>query len=108
MKVYSINSTNFTAKKTQSTLSNTENPRQRFCNQIDKFLNNKCTKKEYIDSFTKEINAVIINRQKNDFTLPERKYINNLISVLDISEGIEKIPDNYLKTNMLKLLKSKM
>lgn len=111
MKIYSVNSAIFTAKKvnnsTMSSRSKSEYSKRDFYNDIDGFLNNKFNKESYVEKFSDGVDNIVRNRTTDKYNSAERAYINNLMSVIEMSEGIERIPDKYLRDCMQDLLKAK-
>lgn len=112
MKIYSINPINFTAKKVS--VQKPELPktverftRDIFYSQIDGFLNKQYNEKEYMKLFSEGVDKIVKQDSISEYTPIERKYISNLLSIMDMSENSVKIPDNYLKTSMENLLKFK-
>lgn len=73
-------------------------------NDIDKFLNKKITKLEYLNKFDKYVDNIL---PEIKFTPAEKSYINNLIFTLDLNSDWSKIPNQYLTETMKELLKYK-
>ncbi len=110
MRIYNINPINFMAKKTpivHSEPNAADLIKNQFYANIDGFLNNQYDKKEYLKLFSDDVDKIIKQNKMKDYTPIERKYINNLISMIDMSDNLGKIPDSYLKTGMENLKKYK-
>ncbi len=103
MKIYGISSITFSAKKN----TNTKFTKDNLYSQIDGYLNNKYDKNTYLKKFSKGVEKIIEQKSNSDYNLIEKKYINNLVDLLDTKDGALRIPDNFLKTQMLELLKYK-
>lgn len=110
MKIFRIDRTNFQAKlpvtKTQK-VTDKIYTKQTFYEHIDRYLSNKMDKKAYLKNFSKGIDEVQARRGGAEFTPVEKKYINDLITTLDLTESLDKISDKYLTDNMKKLLEYK-
>ena len=114
MKIYSINNLTFTAKvnirkdvKNKATTNNLPDVAMKntaLYEQIEKYLNNDLTKKQYIEDFVKYYNSF---GYKADYNVHEKYYVNNLLTEIDTTENLNKIPDKYLKEKMKELLKVK-
>lgn len=110
MKINKITSTNFMAhtkqvssqikKGTGNAVTNVCN-RETFYKQIDKYMRGKYSQKEYLKHFTNNIQNI---KDANEFTNIEKKYINDLIVTMDMTEDFSKIPDEYLRYRMKQLL----
>ena len=105
MNIYSISPINFTAKK--PTISNSSFTKDEFYKQISDFLNQKTDKEEYFQKFFSSLDKVYKQGKITEFTPEERKYINNLVSIADMSGNSKIIPDQYLKKNMEELIKNR-
>ena len=110
MKIYNINPINFVERKNPIfTASNKDGKftKESFYQQIEGFLNKKYSKEKYLKMFSDGISEISKQNSIQEYSSIERKYINNLVSIIDMSDNLKKIPDNYLKTNMEILLRSK-
>ena len=111
MKIYNINPINFTAKKTIVTKKDLKPAekftKENFYNQIDGFMNNQIDKEKYFKMFSDGVDKIYKQQDILKYNPIERKYINNLVSLLDMSENHGSIPEQYLKKNMELLLAHK-
>ncbi len=112
MRIYSINPINFMARRTpvqssESPKKGAEFTKETFYGQIEGFLNQQYDEKKYLKMFSDGVDKIVKQNRMSEYTPVERKYISNLVSIIDMSENLSKIPDNYLKTNMENLLKLK-
>ncbi len=112
MRIYSINSVNFLAKKppvqnTEHQKNSAKFTKENFYNQIDCFLKEQYDEKKYLKLFADSVDKIVKQNSMSEYTPIERKYISNLISIIDMSDNYNKIPNKYLKTNMENLLKFK-
>jgi hypothetical protein len=113
MQIYNYNSTIFTAKKLPAekslktvatklksdTFSNKEN----LYNDIEKYLKKDISKEEYFKFLIEKI-------KNNSYYVSDRveeKYVNDMLTTLDLVVNTKKIPDEYLKRKMENLLKYK-
>ena len=111
MQIYSCNPMMFMAREmpkiskekiNKLAVDTFESNKEIFYIDIDKFLNKDIGKKEYFES--------LLNNVKNTTKKPnkyELKYINNMLTTLDIVGSPEDIPEAYLIKNMQNLLKHK-
>lgn len=117
MNIYSNYSVNFmsgkntlktqmTKKATNVVKKNEVKNSNAFYDDINKFLDRKCSKEDYLKTLVKKVNnneyANVI--QNNHL---ERKYVNDMLTTIDLSRYVKDIPDEYLTSKMLKLLESK-
>lgn len=112
MKVYNINPISFMAQKLPHTTTEPKKDgakftKDSFYSQIEGFLNKQYDKKKYLKLFSDGVDKIVKQNGMSEYTSVERKYISNLLSIMDMSENLSKIPDNYLKTSMENLLKYK-
>ena len=112
MQIYACNSTMFMAKKmpkiSKEKINNLavdtfeKNNKEIFYKDIDKYLKRDIGKKEYFEN--------LLNNIKNTTKKPnkyESKYIDDMLTTLDIVGDPEDIPEVYLIKNMQNLLKHK-
>lgn len=111
MKINSNYSINFTAKKNvlnSEAIKNTKkytfakSPNELY-GDIDKFLSKKYTNEQYLTVFMEKVNSNAYNEDSN----VEKKYVNDILTSIDLNRSYKDIPDEYLKVKMLKLLDSK-
>ena len=111
MKVYSIDRINFQANKLPPVKTIKTAPetftKEIFYEHIKQYLSNGMNKKEYLKKFLSGIDAIQARKGGAEFTPVEKKYINDLITTLDLTESLDKISDRYLTENMKKLLDNK-
>lgn len=110
MQIYNYNSTIFTAKKASTknlkkvlksdTLANNQDD---LYFDIEKYLKKDITKEEYFKIFKEKVknNPNISNNRI------ENKYINDMLTTLDLVGNTKNIPDKYLIQNMEFLLNYK-
>lgn len=118
MKIYNSYSINFTAKrsfaktriersdltKIKKIIKNTKNLQRDFYLDIQRYLDNTYAKKDYLKNFIEKFKNNSFYTKYNNV---EEKYINNILTTLDLAENPQEISDEYLTRNMLKLLKDK-
>jgi len=112
MRILNINPINFMAKRTQVQHSEPQSASEKFTkksfySQIEGYLQKQYNEEKYLKMFSDGVDKIVQQNSISEYTPIERKYISNLISIMDMSENLKKIPDNYLKTNMEHLLKFK-
>lgn len=76
-----------------------------FYDDINMFLEKKCTKEEYLKTLVKKVN----NSEYNNVILNnplERKYVNDILTTVDLNRYLKDIPDKYLVDKMKKILES--
>lgn len=112
MKIYAVNPINFTAKK--PVVSKTEQAqnciftKELFYSQIEGFLNNQYDKEKYFKMFSDGVDKIVKQQDIAQYNPIERKYISNLVSMIDMSDNLRNIPEQYLKKNMQELLAHKV
>ena len=108
MIIQKTNNINFTAKNTfvkskpKEIFSKNNEKFSTLYDDIKTYLNNNCSKIEYLNSFAKKFNNF---EQDIKYNNAEKKYINKLLITLDLTENWRKIPDISLKESMQELLK---
>lgn len=109
MKIYNINSINFSASRKTNNLHSAmvQNSRDEFYTNINGFLNKDYDKKEYLKLFSENVNKIKTNKEANLFSSTEKKYINDLLMTMDLADKLERISDKYLTESMTTLLKTK-
>lgn len=111
MQVFNINSTIFTAKtnpqikKFHNNIKKQNiNKKDVFYDDINKFLTKEYSKEEYLTSFIKNVeNNAYLEKNSNI----EKKYINDLLTSIDLTNNYKDIPNQYIIDRMLKLLGNK-
>ena len=107
MLIQKTNNISFTAKytfaksKVKQNFSKDAKKNLILYNDIKTYLSKDCSKIEYLNKFSKNFNTM---EQEIKYNNAEKKYINNLLITLDLSENWKKIPDNSLKESMQELL----
>ena len=109
MKIYNISPISYTAKKipvSNTELKNTYEKftKEDFYKQIDGFLHNEYKIDKYLTMFSQGVNKIIEQNSIQEYNSAERQYINNLFAIIDMSENLKSIPDDYFKHNMIELL----
>lgn len=111
MHIYNTHMTNFMARKTMPVkkVNNIiQEPKtlkdEPFYNDIEKYLKKEINKEEYLKLF---VNNFKQNNFKDNNDILEKKYINDLLTSIDLINSYKEIPDNYITERMLNLLQNK-
>ena len=113
MKIYAINSINFTAKSNKPPVNDVKKIQQsiddlkttKLYAPIDKYLKEEYNTKEYINSFKdfyKEFYKEFKHYEK--LSSSEMKYVIDMMTTIDLTPNVNKIPRNYITDKMQKLL----
>ena len=78
--------------------------KEEFYGDIDKYLDRTYNKKRYFSSLGNCVKAL---ENLDNFTEAEKQYLDELIVAIDEAGGIDKIPEEYLRTLMENLLAKK-
>ena len=116
MNIYSNYSINFMAgknslkskmaKKTANSVKdNFAKKNNPLYDDINNFLERKCSKEDYIKTLVKKVNNNEYANVMQNNPL-ERKYVNDILTTIDLNRYAKDIPDTYLIDRMLKLLES--
>ena len=101
MKIYSINTIPFMAQNKKNNIKS--NSVEDFYSHINGYLNRDYDKKEYLKLFQQDVDAL----KKQSVTPIEKKYIDNLLTTMDLTDKPAKISEQYIVNNMKKLLDGK-
>ncbi len=102
MKIFSINTVPFMAQNKKNNFK-PNSVKEDFYSHIKGFLNQNYDKKEYLKLFQQDVDAL----KKQSVTPIEKKYIDNLLTTLDLTDKPAKISEQYIVNNMKKLLDGK-
>ena len=102
MKIFSINTIPFMAQNKKNNFK-PNSVKEDFYSHIKGFLNQNYDKKEYLKLFQQDVDAL----KKQSVTPIEKKYIDNLLTTMDLTDKPAKISEQYIVNNMKKLLDGK-
>ena len=77
-----------------------DDTRKSLYNNIDSYLTKKFSKKEFLLA----LNKLAIDIDNKKLNIAEKKYINDMLTTMDLSDNFEKIPDKYIVKNIEKLV----
>ena len=101
---------NFTSKKNiynSKTIKSVQKNTQKiqntdyFYEDMKKFLNKEYSKDEYLKTFINRLEQSSYAERSNNV---EKKYINDLLTSIDLANSYKEIPDNYIIERVLKIV----
>lgn len=77
-----------------------DDTRKGLYSNIDSYLTKKFSKKEFLLA----LNKLAIDIDNKKLNTAEKKYLNDMLTTMDLSDNFEKIPDKYIVKNIEKLI----
>ena len=101
MKIYNITSTNFLAKNSTNVTKTKVFNSKKFYSEIDKFVNKKITKEEFLKDFERKYKKFL---NHPELSLEEKNFINDIIATFEFGYSAKDISSKILMERIKELL----